>query len=117
MVSGWIEVCWVHEFSIVIFGIQFCLSSLTHLNEVSNVLSVSEVLVKVIFKVLDQVHMVLDQVIPSDSVKGESMVVELPGMYRNFWVFPFFKKFIVNEFCVSISLLVKSSGEEIKFNV
>ena len=80
MVFSWIEVSWVIEFSVVIFGIQLSLSGLSNLNEVSNVLLVGEVGVKVIFHMLDEVHVVLDEIVSSDSVEREGMIVELPGM-------------------------------------
>jgi len=67
MVSFWIEGGWVGEFTVVVLGVQCILSGLGNLDEVGNVLSVGEVLVEVVLEVLDEIHVVLDEVISSHS--------------------------------------------------
>ena len=60
MISNWIELSWVLEFSIVIFLIEHFLCFLSNLDEVFDSLLIGEVLVEVILEVLDQVHLFLD---------------------------------------------------------
>ena len=67
MISSWIEGGWVSEFSVVVFVVECFLSSLGDLNEVLISLLVGEVLVQVVLHMLDEVHMVLNEVVSSDS--------------------------------------------------
>lgn len=67
MFSFWIEVGWVSELTVVVLGVQCILSGFGDGNEVGNVLSVGEVLVEVVLEVLEEVHVVLDEVVSSDS--------------------------------------------------
>jgi hypothetical protein len=80
VVSLWVETSWVTELTIVIFLIQSSLGSLGNSDEVINVKLISEVLIKVVLEVLDQVHMLLYEIVSSNSWEGESAIVEFPGV-------------------------------------
>ena len=77
---------WVSELTIVILGVQVSLGSLANSDEVLNSELVGEVLVEVVLEVLDEVHVLLDESVSSDSWEGESGVIELPGVDVDLWV-------------------------------
>ena len=83
----WINVSWVSELSIVIFGVDGSSGGLTDGDELINVLSVGEVLVEVILEVLNHVHVLLNKVVSSHFLEWEGLVVELVGGDGNLWVF------------------------------
>ena len=80
MSSFWIEVSGIREFSIMIFCIKSDLGLFGNFDEVLNVQLISEILIKVILEVLQEVHVLLDEVVSSDSWERESLIVELPSM-------------------------------------
>jgi hypothetical protein len=89
MFSLWIECYWVNEFSIVVFSIQSSLSGLSYNDELVNGLLVGEILVEIIFKVLDSIHFLLNKVISSNSLEWEGLVIELPcvnTLWTSLWV-------------------------------
>jgi len=67
MVGFWIESGWVSKLTVVVLGVQGILSGRGNCDEVGNVLSVGEILVEVVLEVLNEVHVVLDELISSDS--------------------------------------------------
>ena len=109
MISSWVEVGWIGELTVVVLGVQVFLGCSGNLDEVLKMLLVGEVAVEVILEVLDEVHMVLDEVISSDSCERESIVIELPGMDVDSWVLTLSKKSIIDDSGVSISLSIESS--------
>lgn len=80
MSSFWIEVFRIREFSIVIFFIKSFFGLLGNFDEVLDMQQICEILIKIILEVLDEVHVLLDEVVSSDSWEGEGLVVELPSM-------------------------------------
>ena len=117
MVSGWIKVSWVWEFTVVIFGVHFRLWGFANLNEVLKSLEVGEVLVQVILHMLDKVHMVLDEVVSSNSWESKGIVIKLPGMNIDSWVLSFFVKLSVDLNGIIVMLSIKVSWEEVQFNI
>ena len=85
MVSDWVEFLWILEFSVVIFLVKSSLGSLGNLDEVSDVLSVGEVGVKVILEMLDEVHVFLDEIVSSNSWESEGTIIKFPGVNGNSW--------------------------------
>jgi hypothetical protein len=79
------------------------------LHEVFKMLLVGEVGVEVIFHVLDEIHVVLDEVISSNSCEGESIIIELPGVDVDSWFLTLSHKSVVDDECISISLSVEGS--------
>ena len=53
MISNWIELSWVLEFSVMVLFIKHFLCFFANLDKVLKVLLIREVLVQVILKVLD----------------------------------------------------------------
>ena len=96
MISSWIKVGWVSKFSVVIFGVQGSLSCFSDLNKVLVCLLVGEILVQVVLKMLNKIHMVLDEVVSSDSWEGECIIVQLPGVNINSWMLSLSKELIVD---------------------
>ena len=80
MVGLWVEVGGVIEFTVVVLLVESSLGSLGDTDEVVNMELVGEVLVEVILEVLDQVHVLLDEIVSANSWEGEGGVVELPGV-------------------------------------
>ena len=117
MICSWVEESWISKFSIVVFLVQSFLSGLRNFDEVGKILLICEVLVKIIFKMLDQVHVVLYEVKSSYSWEWESLIIKFPSMNWNSWRFAFLFKLIVDFDSVVVILDVKASGEEIEFDI
>jgi len=77
-----VKPCGVGELSIVVLGIECSFGGLSNLDEVGDVLKVGEVLVEVVLGMLEEVHVLLDEVISSNSGEGESTVIKFPGVYE-----------------------------------
>ena len=80
MSSSWVEGCWISKLSVVVLIIQSFLSGLGNFDEVGKVLSICEVLVKVVLEMLDEIHVVLHKVESSDSWERKGLIVKFPGM-------------------------------------
>ena len=117
VICGWVEGRWVSELTVVVFGVHSALGSLGNLDEVGKMLSVGEVCVEVVLEVLEEVHMVLNEVVSSDSCEGEGVVVKLPGVDADSWVFTLGKESIIDDSGVLISSVIECSREEIEFDV
>ena len=67
MLLLWVETGWIRELTIVVLSVEGGLSILADLDEVRDELTVGHVLVEVILKVLNQIHVLLDKVVSSNS--------------------------------------------------
>ena len=79
--------------------------------ELINVLSVSEVLVKVILEVLNKVHVLLDEVVSSNSLESEGLIEELVGVDSHLWVFTGLLELSIDGHSVGVVSLIESSTE------
>ena len=113
----WVEVCWIRELTIVILVVECFLGSLANLDEVGNVLSVGEVLVEVILEVLDEIHMLLNEIISSNSWEREGIIIELPGVDENSWVLSLLLKLSIDLHGIVVMCSIASSREIVKLNV
>jgi hypothetical protein len=118
MLLLWVIVGWITELTVVIFLIQSFLGGLANLDEVGKVLSVGEVLIEVILEVLKKVHVLLNEVVSSDSWERESIIIKLPGVNENSWV----QSLLLNELFIDlhgivVMLSVASSGEVVELDV
>ena len=105
----WVEFSWVSEITVVVFGVQFCLGCFGSLDEVLEILSVGEVRVKIVLEMLDKVHMVLNEVVSSNSIEGKSVIIELPGVNANSWFLTLFGKLCIDGFGIVIILNIELS--------
>ena len=117
MISSWVEFGWICELIVVIFHVQSSLGGLTNLDELINVLLVGEVLVKVILEVLDHVHVLLDEIISSDLLEWESVIVELPGLDLWVWIFALLLKLSIDGHGGVVMSLIEASGEVVHLDV
>ena len=78
---------------------------------------VPEVLVEVVLEVLDEVHVVLNEVISSDSWESESIIVEFPCVNANSWLLALGKELVEDDSSVVISFLGECSRQVIKFDI
>jgi len=117
MISSWVEFGWICELIVVIFHVQSSLGGLTNLDELINVLLVGEVLVKVILEVLDHIHVLLDEIISSDLLEWESVIIKLPSFDGDLWVFSFSLKGFIDSEGVIVVLFIEFSREEIELNI
>ena len=113
----WVIGGWIRELTIVVFGVESGLSILADLDEVGDELSVGEVLVEVVLEVLDQVHVLLNEVVSSNSWEGESVVIKLPGVDEKFWVLSEFLELVIDFHGVVIMFSVEFSGEVVELDV
>ena len=112
-----IKVGGVGELSIVILGIQLSLGLLGDLEEVVDVEGVREVLVEVVLEVLEEVHVLLDKVVSSNSREGEGLVVELPGVYAKLRVLSVLDELSIDLHGIVVVLSIKSSGEVVELDI
>ena len=117
MLSLWIEAGWIVELTVVVLGVEGGLRVLAHLDEVGNILSVGEVFVEVVLEVLDQVHVLLNKVVSSNSWESEGTIIKLPSVYGDLWVLTELLKFIIDFHGVIVALSVEASREIVQLNV
>merc|ERR1719263_2068359 len=73
----WIVVAGIVEFAIVVLGVEVRSDRLGDSEEVGHGSLVADVGVQVVLEVLKHVHVLVDQVVSSDSWEGESVVIKL----------------------------------------
>jgi hypothetical protein len=117
MVSLWVKICWVREFTVVVLLVHGVSGVGGNSNEVVDMQFVSEVLIEVILEMLKEVHVLLDEVIASHSWEGESLIVKFPCMDRHLWIFTLLLQFLVDLHGFFVVLWVEASREVIKLNV
>lgn len=117
MVSLWIESSWVRELTVVVLLVQGVLSVLGNADEVIDVKLVGEVLVEVVLEVLEQVHVLLDEVVSSDSWEGEGGIVEFPGVDGNLWILALLLELLVDLHGLLVMLSVEVTREVVKLNI
>ena len=114
----WVEASWIRELTIVVLGVEGILSVFADLDEVGDELSVGEVLVKVVLKVLDQIHVLLNEVVSSNSWESEGGIIKLPGVDGKLWVLTVvFHKFVMDLHGVIVVLSVEASREIVQLNI
>ena len=86
-------------------------------DELINVLTVGEVLVEVILEVLNHVHVLLDEVVSSDLLEWEGMVIKLPSVNLWVWILTLLLKLVVDGDGGVVMLLLEISGEVIDLDV
>ena len=117
MIISWVEVGWVLELSVVVLGVEGGSGVVSDDDEVVDGLSVGDVLVEVILEVLNHVHVLLNEVISSDLLEWESVVIELPGVDLWVWVFALLLKFVVDGDGGVVMSLLEVSGEVVHLDV
>ena len=83
----------------------------TDSDELINVLLVGEVLVQVILEVLDHVHVLLHEVVSSNLLEWEGLVIELISGNGKLWVFALLLEGSVDLHGVLVVDLLEGSGE------
>jgi len=109
---NWIEQSWITEFTVGIFGVDSKLGSLTDNDELIDSLSVLEVLVKVVLEMLDGIHMLLDEVVSSNLLEWESVVIKFPGVdssWSSLWVLSLFLHLSIDVHGVFVMVLIEGS--------
>jgi len=95
----------------VVFGVESSNGGLGDNDELVNILSVSEVLVEVILEVLNKVHVLLDEVVSSNSLESEGLVEELISVDSNLWVFASFLELAIDGHGIVVVGLIEGSTE------
>lgn len=91
----------------MVLSVEVASGGVAHSDEVVNSGEVGEVLVEVILEVLEHVHVLLHEVVSSDSSEGEGGVVQLPGV--DLWWLD--SELVGNDHNVHVVLLIAFSGE------
>ena len=117
MLLLWVVVGWIGELTIVILSVEGGLGILADLDEVADKLTVGHVLVKVVLEVLDKIHVLLNEVVSSNSWEREGGIVKFPGVDEKFWVLSEFLELIIDFHGVVIVLSVEFSGEVVQLDV
>jgi len=117
MVGLWVIVDGVIEFTLVVFLIESTLGVLGDTDEVVDVEFVGEVFVEVVLEVLDKIHVLLDEIVASNSWEREGLVVKLPGVDRNLWVLALLLQLLVYLHSLLVMLIVEASREVVEFDI
>ena len=117
MLGVWVEGGWVGELTVVILRVEGGDGGLSNNDELINVLLVGHVLVEVVLEMLEEVHVLLNEVVSSDSLEGEGAVEELVGLYSHFWVFALSFHLSVDGHGVVVVSLIEVSGEVVELLV
>ena len=117
MVGLWVIVDGVIEFTLVVFLVESTLGVLGDTDEVVDVEFVGEVFVEVILEVLDKIHVLLDEIVASNSWEREGLVVKLPGVDRNLWVLALLLQLLVYLHSLLVMLIVEASREVVEFDI
>jgi hypothetical protein len=95
----------------VVLGVNGSLGGESNGDELINVLAVGEVLVEVILEVLNHVHVLLDEIVSSDLLEWESMIIKLVGGNSSSWVLSLLLEGTVDLHGVLVVDLLESSRE------
>ena len=117
MLGIWVEGGWVRELTVVILRVEGGDGGLSNNDELINVLLVGHVLVEVVLEMLEEVHVLLNEVVSSDSLEGEGAVEELVGLYSHLWVFALGFHLSVDGHGVVVVSLIEVSGEVVELLV
>ena len=109
MVGLWVESGWVRELTVVVLLVEGGLGGGGDTDEVVHVQLVGEVLVEVVLEVLEEVHMLLDEVVSADSWEREGSVIEFPSMDGDLWVLTLLLKLLVDLHGLLVMLSVEVS--------
>ena len=109
-----VSVGWVGELTVVVLGVESSDGGSGDDDGLINVLGVGEVLVEVVLEMLNKVHVLLDEVVSSDSLEGEGLIEELIGLDSDFWVFALSLELGVDLHGVLVMVLVEVSGEVVE---
>ena len=111
VVSEGVEMDGIAELAVGVLGVESRLGSLGDTDEVVDGKVVREVLVKVILKVLNKVHVLLNEVVSSNSLESKGLIKELVGVNSNLWVLSGLEELIIDSHGVVVVSLVKGSAE------
>ena len=117
MIISWVEKSWVFELSVVVLGVDGELGVSSNDDEVVDGLSVGDVLVEVVLEVLKHVHVLLDEIVSSDLLEWESVVIKLPGVNLWVWILTLLLKLVVDGDGGVVMLLLEISGEVVHLDV
>ena len=76
----WVGVGGVVELTVVVLGVEVSFHGVGDSEEVGHGSLVGDVRVQVVLEVLEHVHVLVDDVVSSDSWEREGTVVEFPGV-------------------------------------
>ena len=117
MISLWIKVVGVIEFTLMVLLVEGILGVLGDSYEVIDVEFVGEVLIEIVLEVLDEVHVLLDEIVVSNSWERESLIIEFPRVNRHLWILTLLLHLLVYLHSLLVVLLVKASREVVELDV
>ena len=98
----------------MVLGVEGSNGGLSNGDEVVNVLLIGEVLVEVVLEVLNEVHVLLNEVVSSHSLESEGLVEELVGVDSNLWVLALGFELTIDGHSVVVVGLIEGSAELLK---
>ena len=102
---------------VAVLVVEGVLSLVSNTDEVVDGLTVSEVLVQVVLEVLEDVHVLLDELVSADAREPERLVVELPSVNLDLGVETLPLKFAIDLHGSVVVSLVEVAGEVIELDV
>jgi hypothetical protein len=82
---SWVVVAGIVEFSIMVLGVEVVSDGSGNSEEVLHVNAVGDVGVEVVLEVLEHVHVLVHEVVSSDSWEREGSIVKFPGTTLESW--------------------------------
>ena len=70
-----VEVGWVWKLALVIFGIESLAGIIGDLEEIGQMLLVGEILIQIIFKMLNHVHVLLNEIVIPDPGEWKCFII------------------------------------------
>jgi hypothetical protein len=107
----------VRELAIVVLRVEAGADGVGNSEEVLQEKRVRVVHVEVVLEVLEHVHVLLDELVASDSGEGESLVVELPGVHVDLGVLAVLEEVSLDVLSVGPVSGVEGSGEHVNLVV
>ena len=108
-----IEAGGVRELTVLVLGLEAITHGGGDAQEVLEVLAVGVVHVEVVLEVLEHVHVLLDELVASNSGEGEGLVVELPGVHVHLGILALLSELGLDVLGVGPVSLVEGSGEHV----
>ena len=93
----------------MVLSVDSVFGSFAHLDKVIDMLLVCEVFIHVVFKMLDDVHLLLHEIVSSHSVPFEGFIVELPSVSLQMRVESLGLQFFVDGHCSIVMLFIEVS--------
>ena len=96
----------------MIFGVESSLGSSSYEDELINSLPILKVLIKIVLEMLDFIHMLLHEVVSSDSLELEGLIKEFPSVdttWSSDWISSLLLELSIEVHSIVVMMLIETS--------